>query len=254
MRRSLQVVGLCAVGLAILGGVYAIERRDNLDEPGITQTTSASFKEEREKALATSVLDDTQQTWREQFARAGKHYEAAQLVLFRDETKAACGYGQVATGPFFCPSDDKVYLDLAFNEELASRFGSKGDFAQAYVLAHEIGHHVQKLLGAAAIVKGFKRDHDGDDANLRLELQADCFAGVWAHTTDKRQWLEGGDIESAINDAAAIGNERQQHLSAGHVEPETFTHGDADQRVRWFKAGYTSGMVDACDTFASSGL
>lgn len=256
-NHSVGIVGgLLAVGLAILGGVFVLNRDAN-DEPGVTQTTSASFAEEREKHLAAFVVDDAQQTWRELFTRAGKHYEPAQLVLFRDETKTACGFGQAATGPFFCPSDDHVYIDLGFDDELSHRFGAKGDFAQAYVLAHEIGHHVQKLLGAAAIVRGFKRDHDAEGANganVRLELQADCYAGIWAHSTDKHGLLDPGDIQSAIDAAAAVDGDRLQRMSTGHVSPESFTHGTSDQRARWFEAGYESGQLESCDTFSASGL
>jgi hypothetical protein len=248
------VLGLIVVSLMIVGGYFSHEDKEN--QAGVTETMGASMEEEKQKHFAAFVLDDAQHTWRALFARAGKHYESAQLVLYRNETATACGYGQAATGPFYCPSDDRVYIDLAFNQELAQRFGAKGDFAQAYVLAHEIGHHVQKLLGATAMVKSFRRNQrEGEaGANVRLELQADCFAGVWAHSTEKRGLLEAGDIDEALKAAAAVGDDRLQRRATGHVAPETFTHGTSDQRSRWFKAGFDSGDVEACDTFSASGL
>lgn len=245
------------IALLVLGVGYVSSRGDDDGEKvGVTQTTSASLEEEKQKHFASFVLDDAQQTWRGIFARAGKHYESAQLVLYRNETSTGCGFGQAATGPFYCPSDDRVYIDLAFNHELAQRFGAKGDFAQAYVLAHEVGHHVQKLLGATAMIKSFRRSQrEGEDgANVRLELQADCFAGVWAHSTGKRGLLDPGDIDEALSAAAAVGDDRLQRRATGHVAPESFTHGTSEQRARWFKAGYEHGAVDSCDTFSASGL
>jgi predicted metalloprotease len=248
------VLGLIMVSLMIVGGYFS--RDDKSDQAGLTETTGASMEEEKQKHFAAFVLDDAQHTWRALFARAGKHYESAQLVLYKNETTTACGYGQAATGPFYCPSDDRVYIDLAFNNELAQRFGAKGDFAQAYVLAHEIGHHVQKLLGASAMIKSFKRNQrEGETgANVRLELQADCYAGVWAHSTEKRGLLDAGDIDEALTAAAAVGDDRLQRRATGHVAPETFTHGTSEQRSRWFKAGFDSGDIESCDTFSASGL
>ncbi|MBX3226334.1 MAG: neutral zinc metallopeptidase [Labilithrix sp.] len=236
------VIALLVVGVGfIVGGAE--------DEPvGVTATTGASVEveDERQERFAAFVLDDAQATWRMLFARAGKRYEDAKLVLYRDETEAACGFGKVATGPFYCPTDDRVSVDLSFHEELARP-------AQAYVLAHEIGHHVQDLLGATATVKIFRRSQrEGEPgANVRLELQADCYAGVWAHTTQKRGLLEEGDVDEALRAAAALGADRR---TGGRVSPETFTHGTSDQRRRWFKAGFEHGAVDSCDTFSASGL
>jgi len=249
------VIGVLLLGVSYLGGGIGGGTADD-EKVGITQTTGASVAEEKEKHFAAFVLDDAQATWRMLFSRSGKRYESAKLVLYRDETSTACGFGQSATGPFYCPSDDKVYIDLAFNEELATRFGAKGDFTQAYVLAHEIGHHVQDLLGAAAMVKGFRKtQRDGETgANVRLELQADCFAGVWAHTTQKRGLLEEGDLEEALAAAAAVGDDRIQKQAGGRVSPESFTHGTSEQRARWFRAGFEHGAVDSCDTFSASGL
>jgi predicted metalloprotease len=250
-------LGLVLVGVMILGGYFGVAH-DEDEQVGITQTTAGDVKESpteaKDRHLAAFVLDDAQQTWRGIFARAGRHYESAQLVLYRDETKTACGFGEAATGPFYCPSDDHVYIDLSFDDELATRFGAKGDFAQAYVLAHEIGHHVQKLLGATAMIKNRGAGLSKSEASVRLELQADCYAGVWAHSTDKRGLLEPGDIESAMNAAAAVGDDRLQRMASGHVSPETFTHGTSEQRERWFKAGYEHGDVESCDTFSASGL
>lgn len=245
------------IALLVLGVGYLTSRGGSeAEQVGVAQTTGASMPEEKQKHFAAFVLDDAQQTWRALFTRAGRHYENAQLVLYRDETSTACGFGQAATGPFYCPSDDRVYIDLSFNQELAQRFGAKGDFAQAYVLAHEIGHHVQKLLGATATIKSFRRNQrEGEaGANVRLELQADCYAGVWAHSTEKRGLLDAGDIDEALTAAASVGDDRLQRRATGHVAPETFTHGTSEQRARWFKAGYTNGDVDACDTFSASGL
>jgi predicted metalloprotease len=256
MLFRLGPVGV-VIGLLVLGVGYMTNRGGGDDDKvGITQTTSASPAEEKQKHFAAFVLDDAQQTWRGIFARGNKHYENAQLVLYRDETSTGCGYGQAASGPFYCPSDAHVYIDLSFNNELAQRFGAKGDFAQAYVLAHEIGHHVQKQLGAAAMVKRQRlNQRQGEEsASVRLELQADCYAGIWAHSTEKRGLLDAGDIDEALKAAASVGDDRLQKQAKGRVSPETFTHGTSDQRSRWFKAGYESGNVDACDTFSASGL
>lgn len=243
------------IALLVLGVGYASSRGDGVgEEVGVTETTSASLEEEKQKHFASFVLDDAQQTWRGLFARAGKHYESAQLVLYENETSTGCGFGQAATGPFYCPSDDRVYIDLAFNHELAQRFGAKGDFAQAYVLAHEIGHHVQKLLGATAMIKTFRRSQrEGEDgANVRLELQADCFAGVWAHSTSQRNLLESGDLEEALGAAAAVGDDRIQRGAGRRSSPETWTHGSAEQRASWFRRGWDSGDPRRCDTFAGT--
>jgi predicted metalloprotease len=173
-------------------------------------------------------------------------------------TRSACGLGQAAMGPFYCPADHKVYIDLAFYDELRSQFGSPGDFAQAYVIAHEVGHHVQNLLGISDRVQAASRQSDRAKANalsVRLELQADCFAGIWAHRANKaRDILEQGDIEEGLNAASAIGDDRLQHQSRGHVTPDSFTHGSSAQRVRWFKRGLESGQLSACDTFSATSL
>jgi predicted metalloprotease len=197
------------------------------------------------------VLDDTQKTWAGILQQQGIPYRHARLVLFRDATYSGCGQAQSATGPFYCPVDEKVYIDLGFYDELKRRFGAPGDFAEAYVLAHEIGHHVQKLMGIEPKVSALMRNEPSqrNALSVKLELQADCFAGVWAHSTEQRNLLEKGDAESAINAAAAVGDDRLQKMATGHVSPETFTHGSSAQRTQWFKQGMDQGTVSACNTF-----
>ncbi len=204
------------------------------------------------------VLADTEETWDQIFSAAGRSYEQPALVLFSGAVESACGFAQAAVGPFYCPADHKVYIDLSFYQELQSRFGAPGDFAQAYVVAHEVGHHVQTLLGIAEKNMAARRRASETEANalsVRQELQADCFAGIWAHNADRlRQLLEQGDIEEGLNAASAIGDDRLQKQSRGTVSPESFTHGSSEQRVRWFKRGYESGSVPSCDTFATNSL
>jgi hypothetical protein len=199
------------------------------------------------------VLADTEDTWAELFAREGAHYEPPRLVLFTQLVRSACGTAQSAMGPFYCPRDATVYIDLDFYRELRERFGAPGDFAQAYVIAHEVGHHVQALLGTAERVRAAQRSADETQANalsVRLELQADCYAGVWAHHADRaRQRLEPGDVEEGLAAAAAIGDDRLQQQSQGRVVPESFTHGSSRQRVAWFSRGVEAGSLSACDTF-----
>jgi predicted metalloprotease len=197
------------------------------------------------------VLDDVQRTWTGILQQKGMAYPHAKLVLFRDETYSGCGTAQAATGPFYCPSDQKVYIDLGFYDELEQRFGAPGKFAQAYVLAHEIGHHVQNLLGIERKVRGLQGQNPGETNGLsvRLELQADCFAGVWANSTQQRNLLESGDVESALGAAAAVGDDRLQKMSGGRVSPETFTHGSSAQRMDWFQRGMSGGTIESCNTF-----
>lgn len=198
------------------------------------------------------ALDDTQKTWSQLLPeQTGKSYRHAKLVLFRDYTQSGCGGARSTTGPFYCPEDEKVYIDLGFFDELKRRFGAPGQFAQAYVLAHELGHHVQKLLGIEGKVHQM-RESDSRAANplsVKLELQADCFAGVWAHSTEQRGLLEKGDVESALGAASAVGDDRLQKMSTGHVSAETFTHGSSQQRMQWFTSGLKNGTVKACNTF-----
>jgi predicted metalloprotease len=197
------------------------------------------------------VLDDVQSTWKQDFAaRDLPPYRNAKLVLFTDATETGCGYGRAATGPFYCPEDERVYIDLGFYRELEQRLGARGDFAKAYVIAHEIGHHVQQQLGTSN--KGNVPARGAAGGSVRLELQADCYAGVWAHSTGQRDLLEAGDIESAVNAAAAIGDDRLQRQETGTVSPDSFTHGTSAQRVRWFTRGYQTGKLESCDTFEAN--
>jgi|SRR5689334_1245038 len=208
-------------------------------------------REEPEVRFVSFVLNDAQRTWESIFQQQGHSYRHAKLVLFRNAVDSACGMAQSATGPFYCPSDEKVYIDLSFYDELKRRFGAPGDFAQAYVLAHEIGHHVQKLLGVEGQVQRAMRANPGEKNQLsvRLELQADCLAGVWGHSTQQRNILEAGDVDEAMRAAAAVGDDRLQKMSTGQVNPDSFTHGTSEQRTHWFNQGMTSGSVQACNTF-----
>ena len=200
------------------------------------------------------VLDDTQKTWEQILPeQAGKPYRHAKLVLFRNYTQSGCGGAQSATGPFYCPQDVKVYIDLGFYDELRQRFGAPGQFAQAYVLAHEIGHHIQKIVGTEARVQQMNQGNRRMDnaLSVKVELQADCYAGVWAHSTQQRHLLEQGDIQSALGAPAAVGDDRLQKMSTGHVAPDSFTHGSSAQRMHWFEQGFDSGSIAACNTFAA---
>jgi len=213
-------------------------------------------QEERLKDFVSVVLADTEDTWREQFQALGRTYEEPKLVLFTGGAESGCGFAQSAMGPFYCPRDHKVYLDLSFFQELADRFGAPGDFAGAYVIAHEVGHHVQNILGIMDKVdaaRGGGSDTGAESLSVRVELQADCFAGVWARNADRaRQILEQGDIEEAMQAAAAVGDDRLQRQAQGYAVPDSFTHGTSEQRMRWFKRGFDNGRIEACDTFNAS--
>jgi predicted metalloprotease len=215
-------------------------------------------QEDELKDFVSVVLADTEDTWTPIFQQMGQDYEQPPLVLFTDAVQSACGFASAATGPFYCPGDRRVYLDLGFFDELAQRFGSPGDFAQAYVVAHEVGHHVQNLLGILPQVDEYRRQADeagANQASVALELQADCFAGVWAsHAQRARQILEEGDIEEGLNAASQIGDDRMQRRAGGYVNPDSFTHGSSEQRVRWFRTGLQSGSLQACDTFNADQL
>jgi len=217
-------------------------------------TRKASLAEERLADFISFVLDDVQSTWTREFTRLGREYEHARLVLFTNATRSGCGFAEAAAGPFYCPEDRKVYIDLGFYRELSDRFGAPGDFAQAYVLAHEIGHHVQHLLGLVGEPRsgrGGRSERTGAQS-VRLELQADCLAGVWAHSTKERRLLEAGDVEEALGEAAAVGDDRIQRQSGGPVNPETWTHGSARQRAGWFRRGLETGRLQDCDTFRTA--
>jgi len=236
--------------LGILGGggampdVAVVERAEPGGKPPASDAAAR---------FVSVVLADTEDVWRAQFQRAGSQYREPKLVLFRGAVPTACGTGQAAMGPFYCPGDQKVYIDLGFFDMLRSRMGAPGDFAQAYVIAHEVAHHVQSLLGITDKVDAMRARQGQTQANamsVRVELQADCLAGVWAHHSQKgKAWLEQGDIDEAMNEAAQIGDDTLQRKSQGMVVPESFTHGSSQQRVTWFKRGLQSGSVPQCNTF-----
>jgi len=218
-----------------------------------TGTTGVRDDDPQAKFISV-VLADTEDTWRDTFRQRGQAYVPPVLVLFDGATQSACGIGRSEVGPFYCPADRKVYLDLSFFRELDQRFGAPGDFAQAYVVAHEVGHHVQNLLGIAESVTATRERSDDRQSNalsVRLELQADCFAGVWGHYAAARGYLDAGDADEGLNAAAAFGDDRLQRMGRGQVIPETFTHGSSADRVRWLRRGLAGGTIESCDTFSS---
>jgi len=226
------------------------------------QESAEPYQETAQEAqlreLTAVVLADTEETWGAILPQYGVQYVEPKLVLFSGFVQSACGTAESAMGPFYCPLDQKVYIDMSFYEDLAQRFGAPGDFAQAYVIAHEVGHHVQNLVGTAEKVRGLQERMSPADANalsVRMELQADCFAGVWAnHAARSRQLLEAGDIEEGLNAASAIGDDRIQKQTQGRVVPDAFTHGSSEQRARWFRKGLEAGTPDVCDTFSAKQL
>jgi predicted metalloprotease len=237
--------------LSLLGGGGGPAVSDSTNPGAPVQSTPA---EERQVDFMNTVVEDAQSTW-EQIL--GSRYQRTRLAVFRDAVQSACGFAEAATGPFYCPGDKRVYLDLGFFDELAKRFGAPGDFAQAYVIAHEIGHHVQNLTGITARVEQDRRP-GANSASVALELQADCFAGIWGHAASQsgrfqagHVELDPGDADEALRAAAAIGDDRLQKMGGGRVTPERFTHGTSQQRVEWFKRGMDSGKPDSCNTFAS---
>jgi uncharacterized protein len=222
----------------------------------LTQAATAQItrddRERPEVKLVSFVLDDVQKNWdRTLAAQAHQPYRHAKLVLFRKSYPSACGVAKTAIGPFYCPGDEKVYLDLEFFTELRRRFGAPGEFAQAYVIAHEIGHHVQKLLGVEGKVHRLqeRNPREANPLSVRLELQADCYAGVWAHSTEQRNLVNRGDLDAAIRAAGAVGDDRLQRAGRGYANPETFTHGTSAQRASWFRRGLADGQIAQCDTF-----
>ncbi|MEZ5565911.1 MAG: neutral zinc metallopeptidase [Gammaproteobacteria bacterium] len=236
-------------------GPASVEQQAAPPPPG---SSGPAGKADPAADFVSVVLADTEDTWTELFAEVGQRYQPPILVLFSGQVQSACGYAQAATGPFYCPADHKVYIDLSFYRDLRERFHAPGDFAQAYVIAHEIGHHVQNLLGLSSQVQEARQQMSKVDANalsVRVELQADCLAGIWANRADRsRQILEEGDVDEALTAASAIGDDRLQQQSRGYVTPDSFTHGSAAQRVRWFRKGLSSGQLDACDTFSAGTL
>ena len=230
---------------------------DNSQTPAprqqVNQPVQESPQEHKELQFVSFVLDDVQSTWDKLLPEQTQtQYHHARLTPFRDEVRSGCGFASAASGPFYCPEDEHVYIDLSFYDELRSRFGAPGDFAQAYVIGHEVGHHVQNILGISdkvhdAMQSGSSRSND---LSVKLELQADCFAGVWAHSTQQRGLLEAGDVDEAMNAAAAVGDDRIQRMAGRRVNPEKWTHGSAAERSTWFRRGFDSGQISSCDTFA----
>lgn len=243
--------GILMLVLALIFGPGVISNGEVTTESYGALAPADSAAEEPMVQFVSFVLDDVQQTWAAAFDGAGATYRPATLVLFRDGTRSGCGIGQSAMGPFYCPLDEKVYLDLGFFGALDRRFGAPGDFAQAYVIAHEIGHHVQHVLGMDERVRQLQREHPevANQMSVRLELQADCYAGVWAHSAAERGRLETGDLEEGLGAASAVGDDRVQRRTTGSVDVDSFTHGSARQRSEWFRRGYESGRSSACDTF-----
>ncbi|MCJ7627235.1 MAG: zinc metallopeptidase [Longimicrobiales bacterium] len=228
----------------------------SMPQPGGAATPGATTASEEELVdFMSSVLDDIQEQWHALLPQVEADYQDTQLVLFRDAIQSACGFAQSATGPFYCPGDRKVYIDLSFYDELRTRFGAPGDFAQAYVLAHEIGHHIQTLLGIEGQVRQLQRSQPRrqNEYSVAMELQADCLAGVWGNTAGQRGLLEAGDIEEGLRAASAIGDDRIQRQATGRVTPDSFTHGSSEQRMFWLRRGLETGDPDACDTFSEMG-
>ena len=256
--------GVGVVVIAVIAMLFGVDPSVVLNQLAPAESPSATSAPGGQPArdelteFVSVVLADTEDTWQVIFKQMGGTYREPKLVLFSNQVRSACGFGQAAMGPFYCPADQKVYLDLGFFRELKTRFKAPGDFAQAYVVAHEVGHHVQNLLGISEKVHQARSRASETQSNalsVRLELQADCFAGIWAnHAQKARQIVEQGDIEEALQAASSIGDDRLQMQSKGYVVPDGFTHGSSEQRVRWFKRGIESGNPNACDTFKASSL
>ncbi|MCB9674715.1 MAG: neutral zinc metallopeptidase [Alphaproteobacteria bacterium] len=249
---------LLLIGLfLVLGGdpavVLTLLSEAQIEPSARSPGAALSPEDERMGELVSVVLADTEDVWGGLFQQAGQRYPPPTLVLFTGQVQSACGFTSAAVGPFYCPGDQKVYIDLSFYDELHRRFRAPGDFAQAYVLAHEVGHHVQNVLGTMGQVQRQQArlpEAQANELSVRLELQADCYAGVWAHHAQaQRQLLEAGDVEEGLRAAAAIGDDNIQRMSQGYVSPESFTHGSSKQRVEWFSRGMRSGAIGDCDTF-----
>ncbi len=265
-RKSAGGGGLGFIILIIIGLYFGIDPRtllniqsgiQNVSVPDTTQTTNPGQKDELSDFVSV-VLADTEDTWHDLFKQMNGRYQEPRLVLFSGAVESACGFAQSAMGPFYCPRDQQVYIDLSFYRDLKEKLNAPGDFAQAYVIAHEVGHHVQNLLGISEQVYNARtrmNKVEGNKLSVMQELQADCFSGIWAHHADKaRQILEDGDIEEALNAASSIGDDRLQKQSTGQITPDSFTHGSSAQRVRWFKIGLRSGNINDCNTFEADKL
>jgi len=272
-RRSTNIEDRRGIGVGTIGGggigmlllVLAVSCVTGTNPLALLNIVEQAAPQQQTQAVPTGapandpaaefvsvVLGDTEETWSRIFSAAGKQYREPVLVLFEDQVRSGCGAASAASGPFYCPSDQKVYLDLSFFRELDRRFGAPGDFAQAYVVAHEVGHHVQTLLGINRQVQESQQGSGGAQANamsVKLELQADCFAGVWGHHANKKQLLDPGDVDEGLKAAAAIGDDR---LTGGRVSPESFTHGTSEQRAHWLRQGLSTGDINSCDTFRST--
>jgi len=258
--------GIGTIVLVLVALYFGVDPSVILDQtqmsvPGAGTSTqsapySASPEEKRLAEFVSVVLADTEDTWHALFRSMGKTYEEPRLVLFSGAVESACGFASAAVGPFYCQADQKVYIDLSFYSDLKSRFGAPGDFAQAYVISHEVGHHVQNLLGIAEKVhslRGRVSEKEANKLSVMMELQADCLSGVWAHHADKaRKILEQGDVEEALNAASAIGDDRLQRKARGYVTPDSFTHGSSAQRMHWFRRGLETGSIGQCNTFQTA--
>ncbi|MFW7202143.1 neutral zinc metallopeptidase [Serratia sp. BNK-17] len=251
--------GIVILVVVLVAGYYGIDlspllNGGNVAPQGQQQSANISPKDDELAKFTSVVLASTEDNWKEIFLRMGKTYQPPKLVMYRGVTRTSCGTGQSAMGPFYCPGDRTVYIDLSFYQDMKTKLGAGGDFAQAYVVAHEVGHHVQNLLGIEPKVRQMQQGASQAEVNrlsVKMELQADCFAGVWGKYAEKQQMLEEGDLQAALNAAQAIGDDRLQQQSQGRVVPDSFTHGTSQQRYTWFKQGFDSGDPNTCNTFAS---
>ena len=264
VRRGGAISGIGLLAVIVIGMALGVDPRVLLTGVQTMNTSGPAVQEEgpyqesaaeaEQREFISVALADTEDVWRALFAAAGAAYREPRLVLFSGAVDSGCGFAQSAMGPFYCPPDERVFIDLSFFDELAGRMGAGGDFAQAYVLAHEVGHHVQNLLGTSGQVQQMRQrvgEAEANQLSVRLELQADCYAGVWAHRADRmQQIIEAGDVQEALAAASAVGDDRLQRQARGYVVPDSFTHGSSEQRMRWFRAGFDSGEVAACDTFS----
>ena len=263
MVRGGQIGGLGLIVVVIAALLFGVDPRQLIDQSGMQPSGSATdtgqpYQESQDEAVlrerSAKVLRSTEIVWNDYFGKNGQQYPAPGLVLYSGSDQSACGAAQAGMGPFYCPADQKIYIDLSFFAELSQRFGAPGDFAQAYVIAHEVGHHIQTILGISGKVNQARMrlsQAEGNQLSVRLELQADCIAGVWARREDaNNRSLEPGDIQEALGAASAVGDDRLQKQATGSINPESFTHGTAEQRARWFRTGFDSGTIEACDTFS----